>query len=75
MTVVLVVLIVVAVFASAEHSGRKPPRAHFVRAHTRNGKRVGASIRGRGKPLLVVQTVLLALFLTALVLRAGMTAH
>ena len=55
-------------------SGRKEPEAHFVRYHTRDGRKVPVRpyIRGRGKPSLVFVTLLLALMIAALSLRAGM---
>jgi hypothetical protein len=43
-----------------------------VRGHYRDGTWVQGAIRGRGKPSLVFVTLLLALMIAALSLRAGM---
>ena len=68
----LVALAGVGIYAMTRHGRATSPRAHYVRRHLREGKPVRAHMRGVGKPSLLFLTLISALIVAALVIRAAL---
>jgi hypothetical protein len=71
-TALAIALAAIGVYAMTHHGSATSPRAHYVRRHLREGKPVRAHIRGVGKPSLVFLTLMAAMIIAAMMVRAAL---